>query len=99
MVKPTAILLLSACSFSAPSVPGAKQSCIDWFDACRSKAISCGLPLEKAEATYEEWVPTCDAVVYANTDTVYQDCIPRELGATCEQSLKETCAAFVRTGQ
>lgn len=88
-------LLLSACSsFSAPSVPGAKQSCIDWYAACRDKAISCGVAPDLAEQVYQQSLPSCGPILWADTGMVYNECIPRELSESCEAAVADSCKAF-----
>ena len=95
----TLLLLLASCSFSAPSVPGAKQACADWFDAVRTKHIDCGMSVSDAEKDYEYWIATCDAVISYNRDMVYGECIPKELMSSCKDAASVTCAAFIQVNQ
>jgi hypothetical protein len=90
------LFLVGCSSFSAPSLPGAKQACLDWFAATRAKAISCGSTPADAEAAYEEWAPTCDDVIWYDHSKVYDQCIPEELNATCEVAPTMHCPGFSR---
>lgn len=90
------VLLLASCSFSPPSLPGAKQACIDWTEACRAKSVSCGTSVEDAAVIYRNAIALCDSVQWADEHKVYEECIPDVLAATCEDAPALTCHGFVR---
>jgi hypothetical protein len=86
--------LMASCSFSVPSVPGAQQACIDWFEACRDKAISCGDDPAMAQQVSTKAIDDlCPKVIWSSNE-VYDKCIPYVLSASCADSKQATCGGY-----
>lgn len=86
--------LASACTFSAPQLPGAEQSCVDWYTACRDKQIACGRDPAAVEADFQQWIRRCQDVIWSDTADIHDRCIPAMQNATCEESQALRCGRF-----